>query len=174
MIAKIEETLETISNHWDPPAISRYLRGIGVSRQGAGMNGMTKHWGIAILRVMLAIVYLSHGGQKLFTYGFSGVQGAFAHMGIPMPTVMGPFIALLEFVGGALLALGVGVRCVSILLAIEMAVAVFKVHLPNGFFMPNGYEYALTLFAANCCLALEGAGAASVRIVGKKTVPAGS
>ncbi|MBZ5593819.1 MAG: DoxX family protein [Acidobacteriia bacterium] len=133
------------------------------------MNGTTKHWGIAILRVMLAIVFLSHGGQKLFSFGFSGVQGAFEHMGIPLPAVMGPFVALLEFVGGALLALGVGVRWVAILLAIEMAVAVFKVHLPHGFFMSsNGYEYALTLFAANCCIALEGAGAASVRIMGKK------
>ncbi|HVP45947.1 MAG TPA: DoxX family protein [Bryobacteraceae bacterium] len=139
------------------------------------MNDTTKHWGIAILRVMLAIVYLSHGGQKLFTYGFSGVQGAFAQMGIPMPAVMGPFIALLEFVGGALLALGVGVRWVSILFAIEMAVAVFKVHLPHGFFMANnGYEFALTLFAANCCLALEGPGAASVRIMRKKNPAAGS
>jgi len=138
------------------------------------MNGTTKHWGIAILRVGLAIVYLSHGGQKLFTFGFSGVQGAFAHMGIPLPTITGPFVALLEFVGGALLALGVGVRWVSILLAIEMAVAIFKVHLPNGYFMPNGYEYALTLFAANCCIALEGPGAASVQIMRKRSAPAGS
>ena len=137
------------------------------------MNGTTKHWGIAILRVALAIVYLSHGGQKLFNYGFSGVQGAFTQMGIPLPMVMGPFIALLEFVGGALLAFGIWVRWISILLAIEMAVAIFKVHLPNGFFMPNGYEYALTLFAANCCMALEGPGAASVQIMRKKSAPAG-
>ncbi len=133
----------------------------------------TKHWGITILRVMVGIVFLAHGGQKVFVYGFSGVQGAFGQMGIPMPTVMGPFIALLELVGGALLVVGVGTRWVSILFAIEMAVAVLKVHLSNGFFLPKGFEFALTLFAASCAIALEGPGPAALgRTLTKKSTGA--
>ena len=127
------------------------------------MNGATRHWGITILRVMVGIVYLAHGAQKVFVYGFGGVSGAFGQMGIPMPAVMGPFVAMLELVGGALLIFGVGTRWVSILFAIEMAVAVLKVHLSGGFFLPRGFEYTLTLFAANCAIALEGPGPAFIR-----------
>jgi putative oxidoreductase len=137
------------------------------------MNGTTKHWGITILRVMVGIVFLAHGGQKVFVYGFSGVSGVFGQMGIPMPTVMGPFVALLELVGGALLIVGVGTRWVSILFAIEMAVAVLKVHLSGGFFLPKGFEFALTLFAASCAIALEGPGPAALgRTLTKKSAGA--
>lgn len=136
---------------------------------------MSRHWGITILRVMVGIVFLAHGGQKVFVFGFSGVQGAFGQMGIPMPTVMGPFVALLELVGGLLLVVGVGTRWVSILLAIEMAVAVLKVHLSHGFFLPGGFEYALMMFAASCAVALEGPGAAALgRTLSKKSVSAGA
>jgi putative oxidoreductase len=139
------------------------------------MNTTSRHWGITILRVMVGIVFLAHGGQKVFVYGFSGVQGPFGQMGIPMPTVMGPFVALLELVGGLLLVVGVGTRWVSILLAIEMAVAVLKVHLSHGFFLPGGFEYALMMFAASCAVALEGPGAAALgRTFSKKSVSAGA
>jgi len=124
---------------------------------------------------MVGIVFLAHGGQKVFVYGFNGVQGAFGQMGIPMPTVLGPFVALLELVGGLLLVVGVGTRWVSILLAIEMAVAVLKVHLSHGFFLPGGFEYALMMFAASCAVALEGPGAAALgRTLSKKSVSAGA
>jgi putative oxidoreductase len=124
---------------------------------------------------MVGIVFLAHGGQKVFVYGFSGVQGAFGQMGIPMPTVVGPFVALLELVGGMMLVVGVGTQWVSILLAIEMAVAVLKVHLSHGFFLPGGFEYALMMFAASCAIALEGPGAAALgRTLSKKSAGAGA
>jgi putative oxidoreductase len=135
----------------------------------------TKRWGITILRVMVGIVFLAHGGQKVFVYGFSGVSGAFGQMGIPMPTVLGPFVAVLELVGGMMLIVGVGTRWVSILFAIEMAVAVLKVHLSGGFFLPQGFEFALTMFAACCAVALEGPGPAALgRTLTKKGVGAGT
>jgi putative oxidoreductase len=43
-----------------------------------------------------------------------------------------------------------------------MAVAIITVHLRNGFFLPNGYEFALTLLGANVALVLLGSGGASV------------
>jgi putative oxidoreductase len=96
-------------------------------------------------------------------------------MGIPLATVMGPFVALLELVGGIMLVLGVGTRWVSILFAIEMAVAVLKVHLPGGFFLPRGYEFALMMCAASCAIAMEGPGAAALgRTLRKKGVGTGT
>ena len=45
----------------------------------------------------------------------------------------------------------------GLLLAFTMLVAVTAVHLPNGFFLPNGYEFAFTLLLATGALALTGA-----------------
>jgi putative oxidoreductase len=47
-------------------------------------------------------------------------------------------------------------------LAINMLVAILTVHLREGFFLPKGMEFALTLFAANTALVFLGSGEASV------------
>lgn len=118
--------------------------------------------GITVLRIVVGIVFLSHGAQKLFTYHISGVSGMFAHLGIPLPGLSAVVVTLVEFIGGIALVLGIGTRLAALLIAIDMLVAILAVHLKNGFFMPTGYEFALTLLAANICLMLTGAGAASI------------
>ena len=45
--------------------------------------------GIAILRVVVGIVYVMHGWQKLFIYGFHAVGGSMHQLGIPLPMVSG-------------------------------------------------------------------------------------
>ena len=113
---------------------------------------------LAILRVVVGLVFLAHGGQKLFVYGFAGVGAGFAQMGIPMASVMGPFIGLLEFFGGAAILFGLLTRLAGLGLALNMLGAIALVHGKNGFFMPTGIEYALTLLGASATLALTGAG----------------
>lgn len=128
-----------------------------------------REWGITVLRVAAGIVYLAHGAQKLFVFGFAEVEGAFAHLGIPMPAIFGPLVTLLEFFGGIALVAGLLTRWVAMLFAIEMAVAALKVHLANGFFLPQGFEFAFIMFSLSVAIALAGPGAAALeRLIFKK------
>ena len=120
-------------------------------------------WGLTVLRVAVGIVFVAHGYQKLFKFGFHGVAGMFGHLGVPMPAVMAVVVTLVELVGGILLIAGLGVRIAAALVAIDMFVAILVVHLKNGFFNPGGYEFPLTLLAAAICLVLAGGGALSLR-----------
>ena len=124
---------------------------------------------LAALRVTLGAVFIAHGAQKLFTYGFAGVTGAFGQMGIPFPGVMGPFIALLEFFGGIALVIGLLTRLASLGLVFNMLGAIAFVHFKGGFFLPAGYEFALTLLVANLALVFTGAGEFSIdALIGRR------
>jgi putative oxidoreductase len=117
--------------------------------------------GVAIVRIFTGIVFFMHGWQKVFQFGFPGVTGAFTKMGVPMPGVMGPFIALLELLGGLALIIGLLTRLAALGLMFDMLGAILLVHLAGGFFLPAGYEYALVLFANCLALVLGGPGSLS-------------
>jgi putative oxidoreductase len=125
-------------------------------------NGRLQGYGIALIRIVTGIVFTMHGYQKIFVYGFAGVQGAFTKMGVPMPMVSGPVIAFIEFFGGIALILGLLTRLAALGLAIDMLGAILLVHISKGFFAPMGYEFPLTLCAIALALVLAGPGPLSV------------
>lgn len=97
-------------------------------------------WGVTILRVV----------------------GLMSQLEIPLPTLSAVVVTAVEFLGGAALLLGLFTRWVAIPLTINMLVAILAVHLRAGFFLPNGYEYALTLMTATMTLAFAGSGEAAI------------
>ena len=115
--------------------------------------------GLAALRLAVATIFIRHGAQKLFVYGFAGVTGAFTQMGVPFPGVMGPFIGLLEFFGGIALAMGFLTRLVALGFVFDMLGAILLVQLKRGF---SGFELEFLLLGSSLALALVGAGRFSV------------
>lgn len=116
-------------------------------------------WGTTLLRVAVGIIFAAHGAQKAFVMGPATVGGFFGQIGIPFPELNAYFIIAVELLGGLAMIAGLGTRVVGALFAATMVVAFAAVHGAQGFFLPNGYEFVLVLFAASIALVLQGAGA---------------
>jgi putative oxidoreductase len=115
---------------------------------------------LLLLRLALGGIFMFHGYPKLFT-AHNAWMTNFAHMGFPsyFATISGA----LEFFGGILLIVGLLTRLAALLLAIEMGIALARVHLPHGGIYAVGkYELPLTLCTAAFALATVGAGAISL------------
>ena len=127
---------------------------------------MGSRWGVLPLRIVVGLVFVAHGGQKLFGFGLAGTAGFLGSLGIPLPTVAAAGLITAELVGGLALLLGAGTRIAAAVLAADMLVAILTVHLRGGFFVPDGVEFVLTLLGA--CVALLGLGAGPCSIDGAR------
>ena len=114
---------------------------------------------LAILRIVTAAMFMFIGTIKLFAFPVSmipagGTVDLFSLLGLA---------GVLEFLGGALLLVGLCTRPVAFILAGEMAVAYFLGHFSNGFWpMLNGGQPALLYCFIFLYLSAAGAGAWSL------------
>jgi len=124
-----------------------------------GIGGINPDWGVTAVRVMTGLLFAIHGYQK-FAGGIGGVATFFAKIAIPFPGLMAPFIAILELVGGILLFLGVAIRVVGCLFAVEMLVTTLWVKIPGQGW--NASDLDRMLLVTCVLFVLAGPGAAAL------------
>ena len=117
------------------------------------------------LRLALGIVFIGHGGGKVF--GWFGGPGlmAFAANKAPFAFMRPAWLwmgaaALSEFIGGLLVLTGLMTRVGAFLIACVMLAAMFGVHW-GTFFLPSGIEFTVILLAITIALLIAGGGQAS-------------
>ena len=132
---------------------------------------------VLILRLFLGFAFMMHGSQKLLgAFGggcVSGVAGMMGKLGIEPSLLWAWVVSITEFVGGVCLFFGFLTRFWAAGLVIDMAVAVVKVHLVNGFFAgKNGVELPLTFGVIALVILLTGPGSMSMdRAIGIEKRP---
>jgi putative oxidoreductase len=127
---------------------------------------------VTIARLVLGVVFFAHGAQKMLGwfggYGFTATMNFFTRMmHIPAPLA---FLAICaEFFGGLGLIVGLLGRVAAFAISMNMLVAIFTVHIHNGFFANwsgqqkgEGFEYHLLALALLLLVMIKGSGALSV------------
>ncbi len=119
--------------------------------------------GMAVLRVVVGVLFMGHGLQKLAGWfgggGLGGTGRFFDKIGLRPGKAEAAAAGVCETAGGALLALGLLTPVGAAMVTGVMAGAIAKVHAPNGpWVADNGYEYNLVLIAAAFAIAAAGPG----------------
>jgi putative oxidoreductase len=121
-----------------------------------------------LLRVMVGVVFIAHGGQKLFgVFGGRGLEAtanAMTGYGLKPGMLFAVLGGVSEFGGGLLFILGLLTPLVGLIITAEMIVAIAVSSGHNGFIALTrlGYEYNLVLIAIALALAIAGPGRLSL------------
>ena len=113
--------------------------------------------GALIMRLVVGVIMVSHGYTKIIP---TGALYTFAHTvgRMHLPVWLGYVAAFSEFFGGMLLIVGLLTRVAAFMVAIDMTVAIIKVHLHGGLLGPNSFAFPLTCFAIALMLVFTGCG----------------
>lgn len=121
-----------------------------------------RQWATLPLRIALGLIFLAHGGQKIFGWlGGKGLTATAAYftqkLGMNPGLLWAALAGVGEFGGAVLLLLGLFTRLGALSIAVVMLVAIFQVHW-GAFFMPKGIEFAFSLLASALALLIAGGG----------------
>jgi len=125
-----------------------------------------ERWATLVLQVVLGLIFMAHGAQKLFGMfggaGITGLAGYFTKIGISPGLFWAWVVGLVEFFGGVPREKPEQDARAAALLVIDMTVAVFWVHFPTFFWQragrlaPGGLEMPMTLGIIALSLFLSG------------------
>jgi putative oxidoreductase len=129
-------------------------------------------WAPIFARLALGIIFIAHGAQKVLgVWGGPGWSGSIQFLGqMGIPPALAIIAMLTELLGGIAIILGLLTRLAALGLTINMLVAAYMVHLPNGFFINfacspdrgHGVEFNLALIGLSLALFIWGGGNLSI------------
>jgi putative oxidoreductase len=122
--------------------------------------------GLLVLRLVVGLLLVGHGTQKLFGWfgggGLNGTAWFFRSRGYRPPRFMAGLAGTAEVVGGAALAVGL-LTPLAAALVIGTMLNAAVIHWRNGLWVvDNGCEYPLVIAAVAITLSFTGAGATSL------------
>ena len=131
---------------------------------------------VLLVRLVVGGIFLSEGIQKFLFPGDLGV-GRFMKIGIPSPEIMAPFVGVCEILCGALLLIGLLTRFASLVLFINISVAIVTTKIPLlvskglwNFAHEARVDYAMLLGSLFLLIAGAGGLSADARIESGKVI----
>jgi putative oxidoreductase len=118
---------------------------------------------LLIARVLLGVIMIAHGYQKLVVNGIGRTTAGFESMSIPVAIVSAAYVTVVEVVGAVLVLAGALITVVAACYLIVMVGAAVFVHIPHGIFAADGgWELVGAIAALLLVLAAAGPGRWSV------------
>lgn len=124
------------------------------------IDNRTAPYALLLLRVTLGLLFLAHGGMKLFVLTPAVTEQFFGSLGLP--GFLAHVTIAAEIIGGIALVVGFMPRWASLVLIPFLLGAIATVHGPAGFFFTNpngGWEYLALWVVAQIVIVLSGDGA---------------
>jgi putative oxidoreductase len=124
---------------------------------------MTVDAGLFVLRLVIGLLFIGHGAQKLFGwFGGPGIEGTtqwLGSLGLRPARFWAIVAGLGEFLGGIGLVLGFLTPLASAAIIAVMLSAIALVHAQNGLWVTNGgAEYPIVMIAAAYVIGMLGPG----------------
>lgn len=129
---------------------------------------------LLVARLLLGVVLVAHGWQKVVGNGLGATAEGFGKMGVPLAPVSAAYAGIVELVGGVLILVGAATAVVGVLVVLDMLGAALIVHVGNGVMVTDGgWELVGVIGAAALVLAAVGAGRYSVdHALASRRIPA--
>ncbi|MEA2982044.1 MAG: putative oxidoreductase [Alphaproteobacteria bacterium] len=137
----------------------------------AGVYGIVAPLGYATIRVLVALVLLPGGIDKVFYGGAARIAtGNITSLGLPLPYAWAWAVACIEFFGSIMLALGLFTRPLAVAMTTMLAVIAFGIMVKRGmFWTTGGLEVALLLGLVTLAFVIGGGGRYSLdRVIGRE------
>lgn len=132
----------------------------------SGICQKIEPYALPLLRLVMGVILIPHGCQKLFGwFGGAGLERfaqIFAQIGYKPGLFWAIVVALTEIVGGSFLAVGFLTRFAALAIVIFMINAVYITSAKGFFWTQGGSEYSLLILFVALVFLIRGGGKYSV------------